>query len=401
MSSSIDFIPLSNFSHFKYANMKVNYTIASVGEEVSFTWKDACASNNIGVGTVYQFPCVRLSAMDLWVESRDYFTETDRVSWYNKGIIDNIVNPRVGKFGILASGECNACLPLLAYRLIRGESLLLVADLTAMRMNDPCRICVDGAYEGKTLYLYFKLDRRSYISLILYFLVAQMEALTSGVKQLFNLMYMTISKYNSNSTYSTLLEKVSFGIADIDRSKVEEFHKYYVTRGVYAQLGASDYVTLYTQNAPFLGLPSLQDRAEALNLTVGDIAQMDLIAHADAAFSSINTAGNPLPLPSPVGGSGINLSGAILGSIANPGSLDPFDLITLSSGNPLAWNPVVPESEQWILEVESDPVYQWFITGQEMMNGSKYMTTSIFLVYIFLDHFIAPTIYTTNYRVFK
>lgn len=330
----------------KMEDIVVNYTIASVGEEVSFTWKDACASNNIGVGTVYQFPCVRLSAMDLWEESKDYFTDVDRVSWYNKGIVDNVVNPRVGKFGILASGSCGACLPLLAYRFTRNEELLLFSDLTAMRMNDPCRICVDDTYE------------------------AQMQALTSGVKQLFYVMYLTISKYNSNSTYSSLLEKVMFALDNTDQSKVEEFYKYYVTRGIYSQLGAAGYIAAYTQ---VLGSDSLQQRAESLNVTIGEIAQLDLLAHADAAFSSINTAGNPLPLSLPLGfphgGSGINLSGTILGSIANVVSLNPFDLITLGSGNLLAWNPVVPESDQWVQEVENDPIYQWFITGQETMIG--------------------------------
>jgi hypothetical protein len=129
---------------------QVKHKIGPDQTEETFTWNDVCLINNIGVGTVYQFPCVRLSAMDLWVEMKDYFTETDRVSWYQKAITDKVINPRTGKFGTLVSEACQqACGPLLLYRFSRGETLSLFSDLTAMNMNDPCRICVDTNYDGK------------------------------------------------------------------------------------------------------------------------------------------------------------------------------------------------------------------------------------------------------------
>lgn len=57
-----------------------------------FTWEDICASNNIGLGTVYQFPCVRLTPMDLFQEARWFMSETDRSSWYLNGIKKGIVS---------------------------------------------------------------------------------------------------------------------------------------------------------------------------------------------------------------------------------------------------------------------------------------------------------------------
>jgi hypothetical protein len=88
--------------------------------------------------------------MDLWVESKNYFTETDRVSWYQKVIIDKVINPRTGKFGTLVSEQCQQdCGALLFYRFTRGETLLLFSDLTGMKMNDVCKVCVDEQYECK------------------------------------------------------------------------------------------------------------------------------------------------------------------------------------------------------------------------------------------------------------
>lgn len=331
--------------------LEVKQKIGPDQTEEVFTWQDVCATNNVGIGTVYQFPCVRLSAMDLWVESKNYFTELDRVSWYQKVVTDLIINPRVGKFGTLVSEDCQlVCGSLLYYRFSRGESLLLFSDLTGMRMNDPCKICVDTNYE------------------------ANMDELTIGAKSFLGAMLATVQKYNNDTSYDTLLAKISTALASIDRTTIEEFTKYYVARSLYAELGANSYISAYTNVNALIGglLPTLTQRAQEMNVSEVTIAQMDLLAHADAPFSSLNTAGNPLPLPgfggAPFGGSGMNLSGDLLGSIKDLAVSDPFDLITLNL-NPPNWNPVDPSSETWQLQVETDPIYQWFIGGQDEITA--------------------------------
>lgn len=156
---------LTFLTFVSFSTIQVKQKIGPDQTEEVFTWQDVCATNNVGIGTVYQFPCVRLSAMDLWVESKNYFTELDRVSWYQKVVTDLIINPRVGKFGTLVSEDCQlVCGSLLYYRFSRGESLLLFSDLTGMRMNDPCKICVDTNYEGKSFQNIEECQRRKILT---------------------------------------------------------------------------------------------------------------------------------------------------------------------------------------------------------------------------------------------
>lgn len=204
-----------------------------------------------------------------------------------------------------------------------------------------------------------------------------MDELTNGAKSFLGAMIATIQKYNDPS-FGTLLAKISTALSNIDRSAIEEFTKYYTARTLYAQLGANSYISSYTDvNTQFLSglLPTIEQRAQGMNVTEVVIAQMDLLAHADAPFSEINTAGNPIPLYNggPFGGSGFNLSGNLLGSIKDLSVSDPFDLITLNS-NPANWNPVDPSSETWQLLIETDPLYQWFIDGQDKITACKYFS---------------------------
>lgn len=209
-----------------------------------------------------------------------------------------------------------------------------------------------------------------------------MDELTSGAKTFLEVMLATLQKYDDPS-FDALAAKISIALASINRSTIEEFTKYYVARTLYAQLGESNYISVYAGVNAVLGgaMPTLTERAQNMNVTESIIAQMDLLAHADAPFSSVNTAGNPLPLPipglfdgAPVGGSGIDLSGDLLGSIKNLTVSNPFDLITLNVdiGN---WNPVDPSSETWQLQIVTDPIYQWFIEGQDEITASEYISS--------------------------
>lgn len=210
------------------------------------------------------------------------------------------------------------------------------------------------------------------MSLCIFSFAVSMDTLTNGATNFLGLMIKTIQKYNDTS-FDTLLAKIVTAYSNIDRTAIEEFTKYYTARTLYAELGANSYISSYTFVNTNLGgvMPTIEQRAQAMNVTEVLIAQMDLLAHADAPFSEINTAGNPIPLPGPVGGSGINLSGNLLGSIKDVTVSDPFDLITLNT-NPTNWNPVDPSSEAWQLLIETDPLYQWFIDGQDKITACKY-----------------------------
>ena len=95
-----------------------------------------------------------------------------------------------------------------------------------------------------------------------------------------------------------------------------------------------------------------------------------MLRHADTVFSSITTAGSPLPLwssgdgtgqlllgNSPVGGSGVNMSG-------NVNSLTQY--LDVHDYNKTDWNPVYsnssgfaePGSELWLEFVDSNPLYK-------------------------------------------
>ena len=125
-----------------------------VTHDDTFTWKDICAQNNIGLGTVYEFPCVRLTPMGFFQEASWFATEEDRLSWYDEGIKADIVTPRIARFGVMASqcsttrgGPNPACDKIMSLRLSSAYAeaegygadytnpLQLFSDLTRMEMN--------------------------------------------------------------------------------------------------------------------------------------------------------------------------------------------------------------------------------------------------------------------------
>jgi hypothetical protein len=67
----------------------------------TFTYDDICASNNVGEGTTYKAPCVRLSPIDYFQEAGWFFDEVDRISWYENVYQELVVAPRLGRFGAL------------------------------------------------------------------------------------------------------------------------------------------------------------------------------------------------------------------------------------------------------------------------------------------------------------
>jgi hypothetical protein len=143
-----------------------------------------------------------------------------------------------------------------------------------------------------------------------------------------------------------------------------------VTRGLYAQLGVGSYLAGYQQLRGFL---------ESCNETAGLVcppttatpvdAQQALLNHADNVFSSVTTAGSPLPMwskgdgtgnlfegTSPVGGSGIDMSANLFSLVAY---LDLNNYGSTTAWSPLYTNgyadPVTPDGN-WASLVEPNPV---------------------------------------------
>ena len=77
---------------------------------VTYTWDDFCSENP----SPYQFPCLRLSAMDLYQEAGWTFTEMDRVEYYRNGIQELLIKPRLPRFGIMRSDCTEPCAFVLA-----------------------------------------------------------------------------------------------------------------------------------------------------------------------------------------------------------------------------------------------------------------------------------------------
>jgi hypothetical protein len=348
-----------------------------------------CASNNAGRGTTYQFPCARLSPMDLFQEGRWFFDETDRVTWYQEVVRKKLVKPRIPRFGIMQTScpsECATVLRLrsdadfaeeMGYPREFARPLGLFADIGNMEMNDPCRDCIETNFE------------------------TTIQSLQGYVKGAFGVLARELGRFNEDSIASDtldeegqamvldLIKKTTTLATETTRAEVEEFYSYYVTRGLYAQLGVGSYLAGYQQLQGFLA--SCNETAglicPPITATPAD-ARQALLNHADNMFSSVTTAGSPLPLwsegdgtgnlfegTSPVSGSGIDMSANLFSLVAY---LDLSNYGNASAWSPLYTNgvggyadPVTPDGT-WTALVEPNPVYAWFMAGLTKVEHRKY-----------------------------
>jgi hypothetical protein len=117
-------------------------------------------------------------------------------------------------------------------------------------------------------------------------------------------------------------------------------------------------------------------------------AQQALLNHADNVFSSVTTAGSPLPMwsegdgtgnifegTSPVSGSGVDMSANLFSLVAY---LDLSNYGNATAWTPLYTNgrdgyadPVTPDGA-WTALVEPNPVYAWFMAGLTNAEHRKY-----------------------------
>lgn len=181
-------------------------------------------------------------------------------------------------------------------------------------MSDTCRICIEMSFEGTIKSLY------------------------EAARPSFQVLALELQRFIASTNDTTaiakaadLAQKSGQIAASITTQAVEEFYFYYVTRGAYAALGSGMYQEGYrNQNlTAAIGLCRQLTAEngltcpEATDVTLEE-AEAAMLRHADSDFSSVSTAGSPLPFwdkadgtgelfkgNSPVGGSGVDMSADI------------------------------------------------------------------------------------------
>ena len=320
--------------------------------------------------------------MDLFQESRWYFTEKHRVTWYNDVIRKLLVKPRVPRFGIMTqvcsssggplsqSDDCDHTIALRTNKTYAMENnfsssyatpLLLLSDVGGIEMNDRCKMCIEQGFEE---------------------IMARLTTATTGLFQGIRDGLSSLAESGTVKNESDIIkleelrQKIGTVAETVDRAAVEEFYFYYVVRGLYTQLGADAYVSNYEDAMQSLSIPCnfvTGDPTKCPLTVTKEEAMVRLSSHADNTFSSVTTAGAPFPFwsesdgtgdlfggTSPVGGSGIDMSGNLLSASLY---LDSY------AGNYI--DSLSPESK-WTAFVETDPIYRWFLAGVTPMTSRKF-----------------------------
>jgi hypothetical protein len=320
--------------------------------------------------------------MDLFQESRWFFEEVDKVTWHQDLIHDTLIKPRIPRFGIMQTSCQTECAIVMGLRMNEtfaveqgfspayANPLSLFADIGNLEMNDPCKKCIEENYVTTLAELQtYILNAVTVLSVEL---IRFNTTLVDGSSADLELVQDLVNKLETIGATTTKVE-------------VEEFYFYYVTRGLYAQLGVSAYVAGYGRLGPLFGLCAAAGlTCPPANVTAEE-AQAQLLAHADNVFSSVTSAGSPLPFWSqadgtgnlfggnlPVGGSGVDMSQSLFSLITY------LDLVNYGKTDG-SWNPVytsagfadpVTPDANWVALVESNPVFSWFMAGQELADDN-------------------------------
>lgn len=297
--------------------------------------------------------------MDLYKEAQWTFTTFDKVAWYRGIVQDALIAPRLTRFGELTTNCAGHCAEVLGYRFSTGNPLGLFADVGNLEYNNECRMCLEANYTNTVETIY-----------------ANVKPAFLGLVQKVTAFDATLEDTEENQALKEENQRIVTNLltlnATITKDDVVEFYEYYVARGLYAQLGASNYATAYESYRDFIDLCYAN---EAFGLTcpthpdnmTAQLAASDLLRHADNTFSNITTAGAPFPFWSegdgtgvlfmgneetgelfPVSGSGVDMSGDLF-------SLQAFLLTPGTVGD--------PRSEEWQTLVEVNPLYAWFMAS--------------------------------------
>jgi hypothetical protein len=196
----------------------------------------------------------------------------------------------------------------------------------------------------------------------------------------FNALANELQKFiNSNASdalgraaAAVIISKAKQLSISIDANDVEEFYFYHALRNAYPLIGAKILVKDYAKIQDAIMMCQQGEQVAGItcptaNLTSTQAGEL-LRNWADNVFSSVSTAGSPFPFwskgdgtgelfkgNSPVGGSGIDMSGTI-------DSLSKYlDLPNYGQDN---WQPLFgpdqyadPTSPLWAAQVEANPIY--------------------------------------------
>lgn len=341
--------------------------------------------------------------MDFYQEANWYFSDPQRVVWYRGGIQASLLKPRVPRFGAMtrdcatgSANNINVCDATIAFRTnpelfgLPAESanpLALFADVGNLELSDPCRICIETAYNQTIHGLY---DAT----------IASFGVLTAELTR-----YRTEALADDEAAQAevdALIAKTGQLSQSITLEQVDEFYYYYVARGLYAELGAPGYLAGYAQFQqlieqcnPIFGMvcPEMEVTEEQ--------AKAALLNHADNVFSSVTTAGIPFPFwsegdgtgflfggSSPVSGSGIDMSADVLSlagylDLTNFGTAAWTPLYSNGYADPLTPDPL------WIALVEKNPIYAWFMAGLTEVSGQEVCKSILAFNYRFLAFYFS------------
>lgn len=358
-----------------------------------FTWGDICASNSLGAGTgtTYRWPCARLSPMDLFQETRSYFNEIDRLTWYHGVVKSAAINPRILRFGVMqqncitpegssdpfGSSPCDVQAALRmnpdfavskGYPREYANPLGLISDAGSLELNNICRICIEQSLEAQ-------MDQLQNQLVIPFFTILGLE---------FRRFQANLTDAGDIAKMEELASKTEKIASNVGREDVEDFFYYQVLRQTYAGLGSANYMNSYNSKITPQTVPldCSTQQCPPFNITLQD-AKDALFRHADNNFSSLTTAGSPLPLWSesdgtgsmfegtnPVSGSGIDMSGELVDAaayidMANYGKPSWQPLYSSGFADPLTPDPL------WGPMVETNPIYAWFMAAETPMTARK------------------------------
>jgi hypothetical protein len=334
----------------------------------TYTWDDFCEGN----AAPYQFPCPRLSPMDMFEEARWTFSTFDRVAWYRSVVQDLLIGPLLPRFGILANDCPRQCIGLLLLRL--RNPIALFADIGNMEFNNPCRMCIEEKYTLRVEELYASI------------------APTFGVLGAEALRYNdSLEDSEENAETKNELQDIASKLGQlavsVTKDDVVAFYSYYVTRSLYAQLGTSEYMAGYEAFDPLIqaciATKDVLDMVcpEPYSEMTEPKAQEHLAKHADSsAFSGVNSAGSPFPFWAGRDGTGAMFgknAESTLFPVSGSGIDMSADIFSLTSYLNMTQDGFAdPSSPEWQTMVETNPIYAWFMASLTPADT----TTSKFLL---------------------
>lgn len=337
---------------------------------VTWMWDDFCGISQ----RPYEFPCSRLTAMDLYKETGWAFKESDKITWFQFVVREKILNPRLPRFGMLVS-ECeDECGTIVEKR--ADEPFKLFSDVDDLEMNHECRECFERESPKRMIKLH-----KEFV-------------------QTMNIMREELKKVAAQTNDQTIKAKANDmsnkcgQLADsVTQHEIQDFYSYYVIRGLYEKLGSTDIQTAYKKYKPIVD-KCKELKKGGLEVSCPDKVGYDTASdwvykHVDSPVAKgTNFLGSYLPFWNeegvmfgpgklgPIYGIGMNFSGD------NDSFMHYMDLGNYSTSE---WNPKFKSNKDGLIDLDDpvfvdmiihSPMWQWFMAGltpAEPGSGKPFM----------------------------